>query len=55
MRETSPLDVGKVNVRLTREDILSAIYESRACVAETSPTYEVRRRRRPSKRRARSK
>lgn len=54
-RATSPLDVGKVNVRLTREDILSAIHESRARVAGAAPTYQVRRRRRPSKRRARSK
>jgi hypothetical protein len=55
-RDASPLDVGKVNVRLTRDDILGAIDESRARLAEPRAAYRVRRRRqasKPSKRRAR--
>jgi hypothetical protein len=44
-RDASPLDVGKVNVRLTRDEILGAIYESRARLAEPPAAYRIRRRR----------
>ena len=56
VRDASPLDVGKVNVRLMRDDILGAIYESRARLAEPRTAHRVRRRRpasKPVKRRAR--
>jgi prevent-host-death family protein len=45
-RDASPLDVGKVNVRLTQREILDAIYEGRERLAEDRPTYQTRKRRR---------
>lgn len=54
-RAASPLDVGKVNVRLTQREILDAIYEGRARVAEGRATYQTRKRRRPDRAAKRSR
>lgn len=41
----SPLDVGSVNARVSRDDIVDAVREGRARLGEPRAKYAVRRRR----------